>query len=257
MLQDVDDTILDVIDVERSERIYGSSSSVGNQVKWKSGDRYIKKNCLGYEDIAEVLVSHFLSFTNLSESEYVKYTACRIVEDGKYVGVGCYSEDFKGDASEVSVSFLLDMSCSSYSMSYDELRDFLYDIVKFDVKPYLDKILCIDAITRNDDRHYKNICFLYKDGVYSPCPIFDNGSSCMSDLISYPMDADFERNYGSIQAKPFYTDFSKNLHNNECILVHYDEFLNSVNAIEPYSKRALQTLKKGLRDTEGLAWKRW
>ena len=54
----------------------------------------------------------------------------------------------------------------------------MYPIVKFDVKEYIDKILCIDAITRNEDRHFRNISFLYKGGVYVPGRVYDNGASC-------------------------------------------------------------------------------
>lgn len=256
MLEDIDINDLPIMHVKSSERLNAFSSSLGNQIKWKHNDKFVKLNCLGYENTAEVLVSYLLSFTDLSEKDYVKYHACLIYEDGKRLGTGCFSQDFVGDAVEITVASLLDEGLQSYSISYDDLRDYLFGIVGFDVKSYIDTILCVDAMTRNDDRHFKNISFLYSDGKYSPAPIFDNGAACMSDMLSYPLEVDFDTNYSSISAKPFYTDFSRNLVNNRLLKLHYDDFVDSVNFSDRMSVRALKTVLRALSETEGIAWER-
>ena len=48
------------------------------------------------------------------------------------------------------------------------MRDSLYPVAKFDIKEYIDKLLCIDAITRNEDRHFRNISFIFKGGSIHP-----------------------------------------------------------------------------------------
>ncbi len=256
ILSEIESDVTEKIYVQSNERIGDVTSSKGNQMKWYSCGKYIKLNCLGYESVAECLVSWFLKFTNLKPNEYVTYKACVVYEDGKCLGLGCYSEDFLNGGDEVTVKDILSANVMSFSISYDDLRDFLFDIVKFDVKPYFDKILCLDSITRNDDRHFDNISFIYRDGVFRPAPIFDNGGACMSDLIMYPMSVDFDTNYKSILAKPFRTNFVSQLQNVDKLVVDYDSFFNSVALNSAAAIRALEVLKRGLKETEGIAWER-
>jgi hypothetical protein len=244
--------------VESTMRVMSSSNSSasnGNQIKWINEDGlYIKLDCLGYEAVSERLVTDLLTYTDLNPKEYVSYTICEIVEDGKWLGLGCLSRDFRADAEEVSVAQLLKKGFKSFAINYDELREYLFPIVKFDVKQYIDKILCVDAITKNDDRHFGNISFLYKDGIYTPAPIFDNGSACMSDILTYPMSQPIDVNYQSIKAKPFSTDFKRQLHDPRKILIARDKFLSSIRVEGEYAKRALTVLEKSLEEMEGLAW---
>lgn len=45
-------------------------TSKGDQRKWKVGDRWYKADYMGYESLAEVLVSHFLE-TRLPQSHWL------------------------------------------------------------------------------------------------------------------------------------------------------------------------------------------
>lgn len=47
------------IDVSKSDRILFSTVSRGNQLKWKSGNKFVKLNYAGYEGLAEHIVSWF------------------------------------------------------------------------------------------------------------------------------------------------------------------------------------------------------
>lgn len=247
---------LNVVHVSRRERLVSRFSSKGNQIKWRSGDKFVKLNCLGYENIAETLVSWFLHFTNIKEEDYVDYFSCMIYEDGKRLGIGCYSYDFVKEYEEITIKDLLNAGLRSFSISYDDLREFLIDEIKLDIKNYIDRILCVDSIVRNDDRHFDNISFLYKDGVYKPAPIFDNGSSCMSDTFSYPFEVDFDINYTSIQAKPFRADFKSQIGYVDRLIVDYDGFINSIQFDAQESIRALEVIKRGLAEMEGISWER-
>lgn len=248
--------------VTTSDRIGSLYSSGGNQLKWSKEGKFIKLNSLGYEDIAEWLVSKFLSFTDLDSSEYVKYYLCNVYEDGKALGLGCYSYNFVGNAEEYTVRHILEKMLIPLSVGYDELIDIIYDVTGINFTDYIDKILYIDAIIRNDDRHFGNIVFLHDSGVYYPAPIFDNGSSLMSDTLSYPLDEEFNINYKSIMAKPFKTRFEQQIHPNCLIRIRCESLMDYLKRIELENSeddcilRAIRTLRTGLYKTEGLVWER-
>jgi len=256
LLTEIDVHELEKIEVSRDQRVVLGTSSKGTQLKWISGNYYIKLDLLGYESTAEVLVGWLLRFSKLPKEDYIIYKACAIYEDGRYLGKGCYCKSFlKEGEREVSVANLLDSYALPYSLGYDELREELFPILGFDLKKYVDKILCLDAITRNDDRHYHNISFIVtKDGIYRPGPIFDNGSACMSDMVTYPLSEPFESNYQSIYAKPFQTRFEKQIVGAEPLRINAEGFLDSIVVRTAQGRRALATIARGLKDTEGLAW---
>lgn len=247
------------IHVHETQRLGSLGGSKGNQVKWFDTEKniYVKLDCLGYEGKAEKAVSHFLGFTNLGKGEYVEYHVCGIIEDGKYLGTGCYSENFvKPGEKEVTVADILDTLILGYAITYDELRDSLYPVIGFDAKGYIDKILCIDAIIRNEDRHFRNISFLCKNGVYTPARIYDNGAGCLSDLLTYPMEADFDSCLNRVMAKPFSINFLRQLQGVKPLYVKYDEYLSAVDVHEARNVRIINVIKRGLAETEGIAWVR-
>ncbi len=86
MLVDVLDRSVEKVFVSKDERLSGNSSSIGNQIKWKHGSKFIKLNAQGYEDIAEVMVSNLLYFTNLQKHEFVMYYSCVKVIGKSYRG---------------------------------------------------------------------------------------------------------------------------------------------------------------------------
>lgn len=241
--------------VHRIERAGITGQSKGNQLKWKSDGKYIKLDCLGYESIAEYMVSFFLRYTNLDEDEFVKYQLCNIVEDGRLLGRGCWSEDFVDQEDEISIKSYLENNLLSAAISYNELRECLFEFLKYDCKKYLDKILCIDAITFNEDRHFDNISFLVKEGgEILPAPIYDNGASCLSDVISYPFSTEMLVNLSCVQAKPFSISFEEQLHYVNPILVRYNDFKNDVIIKSKEEERAYSVIMHGLEKMRGKAW---
>ncbi len=246
-----------VIDVSRKDRILKGTGSSGCQMKWVANGKFYKLSLLGYEHVAEVLVSELMHCSSLSPTEYVIYSPCLIREDGKVLGQGCYCESFlKDDEYEVSVANILDSRLAPYSISYDELLDVLYDETGDYHKSYIDKILALDTITRNDDRHFRNISFIRDINGLRPAPIFDNGGACMSDCISYPMSENFDILWKSIYAKPFSLTFGKDLQNNTPIGINVDMFMSHYEyAVDnPISKRAFDVIIRGLKESEGVAW---
>lgn len=254
---EVPDNKLKTINVSFKDRTNSGRTTKGNQLKWFRDGKFIKLDLLGYEGVAEVAVSYLLHWTNLEEGkDWIPYRQCNIVEDGKYLGVGCYSPDYRNGLLDVSASKIMQKCGISFGIEYWDFIDFISDYTGLDCKGYIDRILCVDSITRNDDRHFNNINFLYDivNKKYHFAPIYDNGGSCMSDLVSYPASVDFETNYRSIHAKPFDIDFVYQIHNPLRILVNYTEFIKNVNVSSYNEDRALKTIIRGLNDTKGISW---
>lgn len=78
---------------------------------------------------------------------------------------------------------------------------------------YMSKLMTIDALFLNEDRHTHNIAVLLDtEGKYHYCPIFDNGAGLMADTsLDYPMDVPVQELFGTVSAKTFCLDFDEQL----------------------------------------------
>lgn len=78
---------------------------------------------------------------------------------------------------------------------------------------YLSKLLTVDALFLNEDRHMHNIAVLRdKSGEYHYCPIFDNGCALLSDTtIDYPVNEDVINLIPQVRAKTLSQDFNEQL----------------------------------------------
>ena len=78
---------------------------------------------------------------------------------------------------------------------------------------YLNKLLTIDAIFLNEDRHTHNIAVLMNGaGMFKYCPIFDNGGGLLSDTtLDYPLGEDPFDLIKEVQAKTVSSDFDEQL----------------------------------------------
>jgi hypothetical protein len=73
----------------------GRQSSKGNQLKFERDGIWYKADYLGYEGLAEYVISALLHFSDLDPSEYVDYEPEQIEYNGN-VYPGCRSRDFTG-----------------------------------------------------------------------------------------------------------------------------------------------------------------
>ncbi len=243
--------------VTRNDKIPNVSSSKGNQCKWTSGNRFIKLDTWKwYESISEVFVSILLQYSDIRY--YVKYHFCEIFENGKFVGNGCYSENFLKDGeSDITFSRLLkNYGIDTSAISYEDTRDCISEITGFDIKGYLDRCLCLDAITFNEDRHLNNLSVIRTGDGYREAPVYDNGLSCLADVFSYPMDVPLEDNLDRVYAMPFDTSFTRQLAGKfiKPVFIDTEGFFNNVTATCAEEERALSVIKQGLERTKGLAW---
>ena len=78
---------------------------------------------------------------------------------------------------------------------------------------YLNKLLTIDAIFLNEDRHTHNIAVLMNGaGMFKYCPIFDNGAGLLADTtMDYPLTGDIYTLMEKVQAKTICNAFDEQL----------------------------------------------
>ena len=77
----------------------------------------------------------------------------------------------------------------------------------------MSKLLTVDALFLNEDRHTHNIAVLLdSEGIFHYCPIFDNGAGLMADTtLDYPLTVPLEQLFGGVSPKTFSGDFDEQL----------------------------------------------
>lgn len=201
-----------------------STSSKGDQSKWRIGHKWVKQNTRGYEGQAEVLASLILACSTLQEKDYVKYYPCEIILPDGETSNGCYSHDFRGKLQEVTLERLFEANFTSTdpilndkSLSttekFEQIMQQVEHFTGLDVRMEVARILAFDALILNEDRHTNNILFLYNpvEKVWQLAPIFDNGLSLLSDEKDYTPGKPLTILKRKVKAKPFNSSFSKQL----------------------------------------------
>lgn len=201
-----------------------STSSKGDQCKWRVGDKWVKQNTRGYEGQAEVLASLVLACSTLQEKDYVTYDLCEIILPDGEQSIGCYSHDFRGKLQEVTLERLFEANFTSTdpilndkSLSttekFEQIMQQVETFTGLDVRMEVARILAFDALILNEDRHTNNILFLYNplEKTWQLAPIFDNGLSLLSDEKDYPPGKPLTILKRKVKAKPFNSSFSKQL----------------------------------------------
>lgn len=200
------------------------TSSKGNQNKWTSQGIWYKADNLGYEALAEIMISRLLEKT--TAAPFVRYSYVSLEKKGVFLH-GCQSADFMEaeDDKVVSVERLFQTfygeSAAKAILRYTEAKDRIKYITECletltgiaDFGGYLRMILTIDTLFLNEDRHFHNLAVIrQKDGSYRKCPAFDHGAALFSDIISdYPLDMELSQCFEKIEAKPFSRNFDEQL----------------------------------------------
>ena len=200
-------------DVKKDER----QSSKGNQLKWENNNIWYKSDYTGYEGLSEYVISHLLKYSNLKDDEFVLYEPVEIKYKNQ-IYKGASSNNFLEDGwSIITLERLFKnyfgKSLHSAIWMLHEPKDRLKFIVDNVEKitglkefgKYMNKILTIDALFLNEDRHTHNIAILMNDNnEFKYCPIFDNGAGLLSDItMNYPLDEDLYKLIDSVKGKTF------------------------------------------------------
>ncbi|MBD5462531.1 MAG: hypothetical protein HDR24_05655 [Lachnospiraceae bacterium] len=210
---------------EKNVKLDERQSSKGNQLKWENNGTWYKADYTGYEGLAEYVVSGLLSDSSLLEEEYVFYqTEVISYKHSQYFA--CKSRNFLQEGWK-----LITLERLFQSMYGQSLNKSIYSIrdhagrVRFLVEQtvrmtglkefgaYLSKLLTIDALFLNEDRHTHNIAVLLDDmGEYHYCPFFDHGAALLSDTtMDYPMAGEVSELIDEARAKTFCQDFDEQL----------------------------------------------
>ena len=168
-------------------------SSKGNQLKFRLGDIWYKTDYLGYEGLAEYVVSKLLALSDLRPDEYVDYETEEIEYNGQ-IFHACRSKDFTNGWNLITLERLF-QNMYGYGLNRiifrtpdheDRLRILVEQVERTtgikDFGIYMSKLLTIDSVFLNEDRHTHNIAVLTNGaGDFRLAPLFDNGACLLSD----------------------------------------------------------------------------
>lgn len=200
-------------------------SSKGNQLKWKNGHIWYKADYAGYEGLAEYVVSGLLFYSSLKNEEYISYQTEEIFyKSTRYLG--CKSRNFLPTGWRLITLERLFQNVYGHSLSksiymIDDYANRIHILVEQTIRltgleafgSYLSKLLTIDALFLNEDRHTHNIAVLQdSERNYHYCPIFDNGVSFLADtFMDYPLDSKIDEMIPEVKAKTICQDFDEQL----------------------------------------------
>ena len=196
--------------IGREYMVFQSGSSEGAQVKYRKGPYWYKKDNQGREGLAEYLASGLLRFSDLEPDEYVIY------EQGLINGKpGCRSRDFLGKEDSIVTFYRLyynefGRNLSEVIAGMDTMEERIEYVLRFirrtcgiDVRDYLKKVLTLDMLILNEDRHLNNLAVVYRENGFAPAPIFDNGVSLLTANRSVNWNFPVEENVKRVIARPF------------------------------------------------------
>lgn len=210
---------------EKDIREYDRQSSKGNQLKWLSNNTWYKADYTGYEGLSEHVISKLLDWSTLEKKEFIRYQT----EELKYKFMtykGCSSENFlPAGWSLITLERLFQniyqksLNKAIYTiLNYENRIRFLVEqTIRItgltDFGEYISKLLTIDALFLNEDRHTHNIAVLLDtEGNYHYCPVFDNGAALLSDItMDYPMNVPVQVLVENAKAKTFCSSFDEQL----------------------------------------------
>lgn len=206
------------LDAIAQEPIQGHTSK-GDQPKWQLDGKWYKADHMGYEALAEVLISKLLKKSNVPN--FVEYEPVLIRYQGKEMP-GCASRSFRGK-DEMLVPFerlhraYKGRGLAAVLGGMTDPRERIRYTVDFveqttgltGVGAYLTLLLELDSFFLNEDRHTNNLAVIRNEKTkeFRLCPVFDNGLALLSDLNDYPMEKDLYDCIAYVRAKPFDLDF--------------------------------------------------
>lgn len=212
---------IDLANIEK-EKIENHTSK-GNQPKWRVDNKWYKADHMGYEALAEYVVSELLKKSNVEN--FVVYDLAEIEYDNK-ISVGCVSDNFRKDYEMLIPIEKLHRQYFGKGLA-DTLADkqgtedkinytvrFIEKITGLEnVGEYFSVMLAVDAFFLNEDRHTNNIAVIRNEKTkkFRFAPIFDNGLSLLSDTNDYTFDCGVYDNIKKVNAKPFDRSFDEQL----------------------------------------------
>ena len=252
-------------DIKTTDR----KSSKGNQLKFERDGFWYKADNLGYEGLAECVVSALLHKSSLDEKEFTDYEQESIEYNGN-IYRGCKSPDFTDGWKLITLErlFLQTYGTSLNKMIYstadhtERLRLIVGQTERItgisDFGPYMNRLLTLDALFLNEDRHTHNMAVLMNDRKeFRLCPIFDNGGALLSDTkMDYPLGRDVYEQMGHARPKTFGETFeeqleiSEKLYGNNISFTYSEKDIDSaIGRLSDYSTQEKERVKEIILQT--------
>ena len=248
---------MDKVEIDKYSPLHKTGHiSKGDQRKWKIENLWYKADYMGYESLAEVLVSKLLDRSELSYP-FVRYEPVQI-EYKEQVISGCVSEDFlKKNEILIPVEKLyrqyMGESLAIRLTDFEEVTERIQYMVEQVERiteiegfgKYITAMLEIDAFFVNEDRHTNNIAVIYNEKTqrYSLSPLFDQGLCIFADTsVDIQLEA-AEELYGP------QIDFNFNIEDVNAILdsvagIYSEEICNRIRELLRYQIRKYSYLIK-------------
>lgn len=222
-------------------------SSKGNQLKFTCDGMWYKADYMGYEGLAEYTVSKLLHLSDLTSEEYVDYEL-EILEYNGHQWNGCRSRDFRKNWQLITLERLFkqmygyglhkmiyttDAPENRLKLIVDKVEQ-LTGIRNYGI--YMAKLLTIDALFLNEDRHTHNLAVLMNErNEFRLCPIFDHGAALLSDTtMDYPLSITYLDLIPKVKAATFLDSFEEQLDIAEQLYgyhIHFDYDYKDVQTI--------------------------
>ena len=240
---------------EEDKREQGRQSSKGNQLKFERENIWYKADYLGYEGLAEYVVSKLFAHSSLKEDEYVGYDLEQIEYNGNIYN-GCKSKDFANGWQLITLERLfkqlngqgLNKMIYSINNHSSRLKTLVDEVERAtgikDFGIYMSKLLTVDAFILNDDRHTHNIAVLSKNMKdFKIAPIFDNAAGLLSDtMMDYPLHKKTVSLIDTAKPKTFCDSFDEQLDIAEQLYGYnvkftftYEDVKNIIDNVDIYS----------------------
>lgn len=216
---------MNTVEISKDYIVTGAEhSSMGSQLKWKQDGYWYKADRLGFESLAEAVVSNMMKHSNIGQ--FIEYEPVTITCEGKQYR-GCRSLEFRKEKEELISLERLAKAYTSFGLAQMltritdveerilytvELVENLTGLTEFGV--YLTSLLELDAFFLNVGRHTDNIMLLYdtEKKEYRFAPVFDMAQALFSDTKNTcPPEKGMVECYHSVTARPFSSDFDEQL----------------------------------------------
>ena len=231
---------------ERYHRQVGHGS-LGMTNKYFKDNYWYKQDLKGYEGKSEHLVSRLLGHTDIDY--YVKYEECFI--NGVH---GCRSMNFlNDDESLVTLTRLYNLTyggdlknkVNSYAKLHDRIEyvlDFVKEYTDLDIYNYLGKVMKIDMLTYDVDRHFNNLAVIKTRDGYKEAPLFDYGVSFFSLQHIFTPDMSLEEKIAKMTPQPFACTFEEQAGYFDKVIVSldYEGIRKEFKDIEPELQEMIQ-----------------
>ena len=197
------------------------ATSKGNLPKWHIDNYWYKTDALGYENLAECLISDLLKHSNIYK--YTKYEILKGIYKGENRNFS-KSKNFLDKKDNLITVYRLYFLETGKELSkdiyvYNSIRDRIKFVVEQieqysnikNVGEIITSILEMDMFFLNEDRHFNNFALIRNmdTKIFIVAPIFDNGLCLLSDLNEYKMNVDVYKNIDKIKGKPFSTSLEE------------------------------------------------